>query len=473
MARHTTFKFCLDPTVEQEEMFARHAGAARFAFNQCLRMVKTALTERRIDSTVRVPWTGFDLINAFNAWKKSEDAGRILVVDPDGVSEIVVTGVPWRDKVHQQVFEEAAVDCGRALSVWSDWRRSGRKGRQVGFPRFRKKTTNRQSFRLRNRHPKDCKPVIRVGEAHPRSVRLPGIGTVRVHDDTRRLRRMLTKGRAKILFATVSRHGGRWWVALNVEAADLHPDHHHPARPDDDCDGWIGVDRGLSAFLVATTADGQEVARIDDPPKPLAKGIVRQRQLAKSLSRKEKGSNNRRRAAARLARHHYRVRNTRRHFLHAVSNELIKAHDRLVIENLNVTGMLRNRRVARAISDAGWSEMARQLSYKANWRGSEVAIADRWYPSSQICSRCNARNSYLTLADRTFACACGHLLDRDRNAAANLARWGEAHYANTRTPKQGAGSSMPTDGQALTTPQCVGETSPNEVGTDVHAASAD
>ena len=93
MSRHTTFRFCLDPTVEQHEVLARHAGAARFAFNQCLRMVKTALTQRRTDPDIDVPWTGFDLINAFNAWKKTEDAGRVFTVDTDGVAEIVVTGL--------------------------------------------------------------------------------------------------------------------------------------------------------------------------------------------------------------------------------------------------------------------------------------------------------------------------------------------------------------------------------------------
>jgi putative transposase len=338
MSRHTTFKFCLDPTVEQRRVLARHAGAARFAFNQCLRMVKSGLSQRRIDPTVNVPWTGFDLINTFNAWMRSEDAGRVFVVEPNGVSEIVVTGLAWRDRVHHQVFEEAAVDCGRALGAWSDWRRDGRKGRRVGFPRFRKKTRGTPSFRLRNKLPKGGKPAIRVGETSPRSVRLPGIGTVRVHDDTRRLRRMLAKGRAEILFATVSRLAGRWWVALNIEAADLHPGHQHPARADNDCDDWVGVDRGLSAFLVAATADGREVARVDDPPTPLAKGMLRQRRLAKSLSRKEKGPNNRRHAAARLARHHYRVRNVRRHSLHAVSNELIKAHDRIVRHALSCSG---------------------------------------------------------------------------------------------------------------------------------------
>ena len=111
MSRHTTFKFCLDPTVEQHEVLARHAGAARFAFNQCLRMVKTALTGRRADPDIEVPWTGFDLINAFNAWKKTEDAGRVFTVDTDGVRRAGGDRA-WRGvrQVCQQVFEEAAVD---------------------------------------------------------------------------------------------------------------------------------------------------------------------------------------------------------------------------------------------------------------------------------------------------------------------------------------------------------------------------
>jgi len=406
--------------------------------------------------------------------RKARTPGGCSSSTPDGMSEIVVTGLTWRGQVYQQVFEEAAVDWGRALAAWSHSRSGGRKGQRVGFPRFKKKTSDTPSFRLRNKHPKNGKPAIRVGEAHRRSVRLPGIGIIRVHDDTRRLRRMLAKGRAKIVFATVNRHAGRWWVALNVEAADLHPDHRHPARTHDDCDGWIGVDRGLSAFLVAARADGQEVARIDDPPKPLAKGMVRQRRLAKSLSRKEKGSNNRRYAAARLARHHDRVRNVRRHFLHAVSTELIKAHDRLVIENLHVTGMVRNRRLARAISDAGWTEFSRQLLYKANWREGEVASADRWYPSSQICSLCDTRNHCLTLAERTFTCACGHRLDRDRNAAANLARWGKVYHAKSSDPQAGGRvNNACRRAGARRHPTRVGETSLDEAGTDVQPAPAD
>jgi putative transposase len=127
---------------------------------------------------------------------------------------------------------------------------------------------------------------------------------------------MLVKGRATVLFATVSYHGGRWWVSLNVEAADLHPAHQHRARHDADSAGWVGVDRGLSAFLVAATSDGVEVARVDDAPKALRAGMNRQRRLAKMMSRKKEGSRNRQDAAAKLARHHHHVANIRRHFLH-------------------------------------------------------------------------------------------------------------------------------------------------------------
>src|SRR6516164_6531357 len=154
MSRHTTFKFCLDPTLEQGVLLARHVGAARFAFNECLRMVKTALEQREADPNLDVPWTGFDLINAFNAWKKTEDAGRVFTVNGQGTVDTAVTGLRWRREVCQQVFEEAAVDLGKGLKSWSDSRLGKRKGKRVGFPRLKKKTGDIASFRLRNKHPK-------------------------------------------------------------------------------------------------------------------------------------------------------------------------------------------------------------------------------------------------------------------------------------------------------------------------------
>ncbi|MGW5381307.1 hypothetical protein [Nocardia sp. NPDC003963] len=151
-----------------------------------------------------------------------------VTVDTDGVTEVRVTGPAWRNQVCQQVFEEAAVDCGRALAAWSDSRSGKRRGRRVGFPKFTKKHAGTPAFRLRNKHSETGRAAIRVGDhGVARSVTLPGLGTLRVRDDTRRLRRMIAGGRARILYATVSTRAGRWWISLAVEAADLHPAHHH------------------------------------------------------------------------------------------------------------------------------------------------------------------------------------------------------------------------------------------------------
>ncbi len=254
-----------------------------------------------------------------------------------------------------------------------------------------------------------------------------------------------------------------------AEAADLHTAHHHRSRDPADDSGWVGVDRGLSAFVVAATVSGEELARITDAPKALTAGMNRQRRLAKSMSRKKKGSHHRRDAAAKLGRHHHHVANVRRHFLHQVSNALVKTHDRLVIENLHVSGMLANHRLARAISDAGWAEFARLLKYKQAWRSGQLVVADRWYPSSRRCPICGALRSALTLADRVFTCGCGHSADRDTNAATNLARWGQKHHHDPRTSKHGgrATNACRRDG-ADQHPSRAGETSPDEAGPDVH-----
>ncbi|MFD4461496.1 RNA-guided endonuclease InsQ/TnpB family protein [Nocardia sp. NPDC058480] len=440
MSRHTTFRYCLDPTVEQSLVLTRHAGAARFAFNQSLHFVKTALTHRKISPEHPVPWTRFDLINAFNTWKRTEEAGRVFAVGANGVAEVQVTGLVWRTQVCQQVFEEAAVDCGRALAAFSDSRTGKRAGKRVRFPHFKKKEKCVPAFRIRNKHVKGGRAMIRVGDNNAaRSVTLPGIGDIRVREDTRRLRRLLAKERAKVLYATISFRARRWWISLALEAADLHVARRHRPRENGDSHGWVGVDRGLTTFVVASTADGTEVGRIDTAPKPLAAGLRRQRHLAKSVSRKPKGSHNRRDAAARLARHHHRIANVRRHFAHQVANRLVKTHDRLVVEDLNVVGMLGNHRLARAISDVGWADFARLLTYKQAWRSGAVMTADRWYPSSKRCSACGRINRDLTLADRMFSCECGFNADRDHNAAINLALWPTIEQNFSRPPDPRAG----------------------------------
>ncbi|MFC4628502.1 RNA-guided endonuclease InsQ/TnpB family protein [Promicromonospora alba] len=493
MARHTTFRFCLDPTVEQSVALARHVGAARFAYNQCLRLHLDAREHHRTLSRrgagtdavdrarAEVPWSRFSLINAFNQWKRSEAAGRRFLITGHGVAEVEVTGLAWRSEVSAEVLEEGAVDVGRGLAAWTASRSEKRRGRPIGHPRFKKKTRTGGSFRIRNKtHGK--RSSIRVGAAdRPRSVTLPKLGTIRVQEDTRRLRRMITTGRARILQATVTHGVRRWWVSVTIEAADLHPAVRHPTRVDDDATGWVGVDRGLHALGVAGTRDGTETLRVQ-APKILTTRLRQQRRLARAVSRKMRGSANQRKARTRLARHHLRVRDTRQHFLHQVSNQLVKTHDRLVLEDLNITGIMSNRRLARAVGDAAWGELARQITYKQKWRHGQIVVADRWFASSKICSSCGQVKLDLTLKDRIYTCGhCGLVRDRDLNAAANLAAWAQDH-----TPAVidggGRGGARDGDRQAAgpvinacrrdgTGPHTrVGETSPDDAGTPVQTA---
>jgi putative transposase len=494
MARHTTFRFCLDPTVEQSMALARHVGAARFAYNQCLRLHLDARERHRtLDSRGGgaaevdqardgVPWSRFSLINALNAWKRSEAAGRRFLVTGDGVSAVEVTGLAWRGEVSAEVLEEGAVDVGRGLAAWTASRRGKRTGRPIRHPRFKKKTHTGGTFRLRNKT-KGNRSSIRVGQDQPRSVTLPKIGSIRVREDTRRLRRMIATGRARILQATVTRGVRRWWISVTVEAADLHPAVQHPVRDQGDATGWVGVDRGLHSLVVAGTRDGTEILRVQ-APKVLATGLRRQRRLARAVSRRKRGSAGRRKASARLAKHHLRVRDTRQHFLHQVSNQLVKTHDRLVLEDLNITGIMANRRLARAVGDAAWGELARQVTYKQHWRGGQVLVADRWFASSKTCSCCGMLRKDLTLKDRTYACdTCGLVRDRDLNAAVNLAAWAEDHTLTVENgvgrggvrvgDRQAAGPVINACRRDGTGPHTrVGETSPDDAGTPIQTAPA-
>ena len=433
----TSFRFTAAADATVDALFARHVGAARFAYNQNLGAVKEALKARRANATVDVPWTGFDMINHFNAWKHDEAAGRIWAVDSSGVTQLAGRGLVWRKEVCAQVFEEAAIDLGRALDTYAKSRNGARAGPRVGFPRFKKRGRCRESFRLRNRITGRGITAIRVGNgADLRSITLPVIGLVRVIEDTRRLRRLLRPSadgvpRARIWFATVSRHRGRWVITINVEAPDLHPARRHDRRKEHDHSGFVGIDRGLSTYIVAARADGTEVARTE-APKTLAGSLRKLRAASKRASRKQLGSQNRRKANERLSRVHGRIADQRRHVVHEVTAKLVKTHDRLCVEDLAVANMMRNRRLARHIADAAWGELHRQLAYKSVWCGAELVVAPRFFASSKTCCVCGRVSETLTLADRVFRCAgrgsCGAIIDRDRNAAANLAAWAEAEH---------------------------------------------
>ena len=147
-------------------MLARHAGASRFAYNQCLRLVTDALAAKGAEPQVKVPWPGFDLINAFNAWKRGE-AGRVFVAAPEGTITKQVTGLGWRHEVSAQVFEEAAVDLGRALFFLRPRQYQPGRSPRAGFPEVETQGALSDSFRLRNKHGKGGAFSIRVGRAIP------------------------------------------------------------------------------------------------------------------------------------------------------------------------------------------------------------------------------------------------------------------------------------------------------------------
>jgi len=400
MTRHTTFTFTLVPSAAQSEALRKHVGAARFAFNQCLRIVRDKLDAKKEDPTVHVPWSGFDLINVFNAWKLTPAAG----VDDEGRP-----GLVWREEVCAQVFEEAAVDLGRALEAFSAGRKKTRRGKPR-FPRFKKKSADRPSFRMRNK-----KTSIRVAT---RSIRLPKLGDIALRESTRPLRRMLRNGRAKILFATVSfRSDGRWHVAVNIEAEAFHPACRHV---DASTMPVVGIDRGLTTFAVVADERGTEIEEIE-APRPLRGAMRVMRKKSKGLSRKKEGSRNRQRARRALAKVHARIGSVRRDFVHRASSRLAKNHGRLVIEDLCTIGLMKTK-LARSISDSAWARFGTMLAYKTKWYGAELIVADRFYPSTRRCSRCGAIGEKLELDERTFHCSsCGHEADRDVNAAANLA----------------------------------------------------
>jgi putative transposase len=231
------------------------------------------------------------------------------------------------------------------------------------------------------------------------------------------------------------------------------------------------MDRGLAAFAVAATSDGTEVGRFL-APKPLRRGLVRLRRLSRRASMTQPHSSNRAKAIRRLSGQYARITDVRRHFLHEVSSQLVKTHDRLCLEDLGVANLMTNRHLARAVGDAAWTELARQLTYKAAWFGSELVVCDRWSLPPRPALGADRSSSTWGWPSGSFAAECGLLIDRDRNAAANLAAWAERSHAQVPDRQAGGRVINAPGGEGAGHRLGGGETSPSEGGTDVHASVA-
>jgi putative transposase len=420
LTRATTFRFTLDVNRSQHHLLLAHAGAFRLAYNHQLARVKANLDQRAAersygiedaDVTPALSWSKVSFINHVNVWKDGRDPAA--VVNPDGSR-----GLAWRGEVSADVFETASANAAQALANWSSSRKGDRAGKAVGFPRFKSRHRTAPAFRLRAKYREGSAcPVRPTGS---RAMRFPKLGELRVRETTRQLRRLLETGRFHAYAAAFRYERGRWVVSVTGLAAELHHARRssagrHPAR--------VGVDLGVKNLAVIADEHGAVLGTVEGV-KALQHAQARLRLANQALSRTKTGSNGRRKAARRLGRVHARVAALRAATLHHLTVELARGYRSVVIEDLNAAGMLANRRLARVVSDAAFGEFRRQLAYKTGWYGTELVIADRWYPSSKTCSGCGTVKADLTLADRTYHCpTCGLVIDRDVNAAVNLARY--------------------------------------------------
>jgi putative transposase len=264
---------------------------------------------------------------------------------------------------------------------------------RAGFPRFKSRKHGAGSFTL-------AMPIHVKGSC----IRLPRLGWIRFKEHG------YLPIEAHINSATVSELAGRWFVSLNVveERED----------PEPIIGAAVGVDRVLKNLAVVS--DGVVI----ENPKAMARCERKLKQLQRAVSRKQKGSSNRRKAVQRLARCHSRISNMRKDALHKATTALATTKSVIVVEDLAVRNMMANHHLAKAIGDAGWSEFVRQLEYKSKWYGSRLVVAGRFFPSTKRCSKCGGVKDSMSLDKRTFVREfCEFTADRDLNAALNLEQW--------------------------------------------------
>jgi putative transposase len=245
---------------------------------------------------------------------------------------------------------------------------------------------------------------------------------------------------------------GRWYVTFTLDTAAPHP-LGQTGRA-------VGVDLGVKDFAV--TSDGEKIAN----PRHLARRARNLARYQRRLARCRKGSANRAKAAAKVARAHRKVRNARADFLHRASTRLVRQNDLIVIEDLAVANMIRNRKLARAIADCGWGEFRRQLAYKCARYGRELVVIGRWYPSSKTCWACGHLLMELSLSTRHWTCpACGARHDRDLNAAQNIRAAGRAVARGS--PGDACGAGVRHSGSSRVRPAVKQEPQPVMAGTPV------
>jgi len=361
------YKFRLYPNSEQEAQIQRTFGCCRFTFNHFL--------SRRIETY--------------------KDSGKTLSYnDSSAALTMLKRELPWLREVDATALQSSLRDLD---SAYQNFFRRVNQGEKPGFPNFKSKKNRHRSYK--------AKLVGNNISVHDRHVKLPKLGLVRAA--------ISKQVQGRILNATVSQSpSGKYYISICCTDVNIPQ---YPATG-----ATVGLDMGLKDLVV--TSDGAvhpNHRHIRQSEKKLAKA-------QRELSRKSIGGNNRERARIRVARIQEKIANQRNDALHKLTTALVRDYDVICVEDLNIKGIVRNRRLAKSISDASWSELIRQLRYKCEWQHKALVKVDRFYPSSQICSVCGHRNAGTkNLSVREWRCPnCGSQHDRDGNAANNILKEG-------------------------------------------------
>ena len=368
------YRFRAYPTPRQQRRLAREFGAARWVYNRGLETISRAWRERQ----ERV--TGVDFSRQVTKLKQGE--------------------VPWLKEVSSYVLTQSLRDLDRAFKAFY--------AKRARYPRFKKR---RGEQAVRYQLDKRLKNSYVAGSR----LVLPRLGGVKL------VWSRVPPGRPKMV--TVKRDGaGRYFVSMAMDRETI---------PLPTVDRVVGLDAGLSAAV--TFDDGTKVA----PPRYLERRLKQLKRRSRDLSRAKRGSRGRARARWRLARVHARVRDCRREWLHQVSSKVVHDNQLICVEDLNVSGMLRNRHLSRALADGALAELQRQLKYKALWYRRTFVRVSRWFPSTKRCSACGFVVEKLPLSARKWTCPeCGIEHDRDVNAAINIRQEGLRILELPRGPRE-------------------------------------
>jgi putative transposase len=357
------FRVELNPTEEQKILMEQTFGCVRKVFNMGLERKKKFYEETKKSLSF------FSLCKDLTKLKETEEFSYL-----NDVSVITL----------QQSLKNVDV-------AYKNFFRGLKKGK-VGFPQFKCKGKSRDSFRLQNNgfHLND------------NSIFLAKLGDVKLKELD-----YIPLNAVKYYSVAISKQAGRYFASVNCEVKM-----HDAPKPET----AIGIDVGIKTLVVAS--NGQTF----DNPKNTRKYAKKLRRQQRRLSRTKKGSQNRKKAIKRVQKIHYKISNCRKDNLHKITSNLVKTKPRyIVIEDLNVKGMLKNRKLSKSVADASFSEIKKQLEYKVKWYGGEIVKINRWFPSSKLCSVCGEIHKGLTLKDRIFVCpSCGHTQDRDEQASWNI-----------------------------------------------------